>query len=283
METIFSKMLVRLRKEAGFPTAYRFYHDNGGADVLKISYRKYLLIEQGKSLPVLDRFSIFLYALRVVHKSAQANELIAAWLRTLAGEENYREIIEPLLAAKQGGAGFSPMQKAMKKALDMKKYYLTLEQLESIFATKDNYLCYLALSNDTGAWTKKEFALRLKLTEGEAEKALKALAGAKILKEAKKGVYKCPLAEAMVEFPHLTTVRPELLAKLRKYQEELIAAGAPVWIRKGVVRADELAFRDFFPLMNINLTTAQTYAVTEKTDKSALFMVEGRITKLRDF
>lgn len=283
METIFSKLLVRLRKEAGFPTAYRFYHDNGGKNILKISYRKYLSIEQGKILPVLDRFSIFLYALRVVHKSAQANELIAAWLRTLAGEENYREIIEPLLAPKQGGAGFSPMQKAMKKALDMKKYYLTPEQIEVIFATRDNYLCYLALSNDTGAWTKKEFAGRLKMTEAEAGKALKDLAGAKILKEAKKGVYKCPLADAMVEFPHLTTVRAELLAKLRGYQEELLAAGAPVWIRKGVIRADEIVFRDFFPVMNVNITTAQTYAVTEKTDKSALFMVEGRITKLRDF
>ena len=35
--------------------------------------------------------------------------------------------------------------------------------------------------------------------------------------------------------------------------------------------------------MGVNISTAQTYAVTEKTEKSALFMVEGKITKLRDF
>lgn len=55
MATIFSEMLVKLRKAAGFSTAYRFYHDSGGAGMLKISYRKYLLLEQGQSLPSADK------------------------------------------------------------------------------------------------------------------------------------------------------------------------------------------------------------------------------------
>lgn len=33
----------------------------------------------------------------------------------------------------------------------------------------------------------------------------------------------------------------------------------------------------------LNICTAQTYAVTGKTEKSALFMVEGRITRLKEF
>ncbi|MBI4351728.1 MAG: hypothetical protein HY550_09830 [Elusimicrobia bacterium] len=283
METIFSKMLKQLRKDAGFDTAYRFYHDNGGREVLKISYRKYLLIEQGRILPVLERLGIFLFALRIVNKSAEANAFVAAWLKTMAGEENFREIIEPLITAKQDTPGFSPMQKAMKKALDTRKYYLTPEQIEVMFATRDNYLCYLALSNDTGAWTSKEFAARLGLARPRAEKALKALAGAKIVKEVKKNVYKCPLAGAMVEYPHLATLKPGLLKKVRGYDDELVATGAPVWTRSGIIRADETVFRSFFPVMGVNISTAQTYAVTEKTEKSALFMVEGKITKLRGF
>lgn len=283
METIFSKMLVRLRKDAGFPTAYRFYHDNGGKGVLKISYRKYLLVEQGKNLPALERLGIFLFALRIVNKSAEANELVTAWLKTMAGEETFREIIAPLMTVSPDTPGFSPMQKAMRKALDMKKYYLTPAQIGVIFSTRDTHLCYLALSNDTSAWTKNEFAARLKMPGSAAGKALKALAGAKIVKEVRKDVYKCPLAGAMVEYPHLTTLEPGLLKKVRDYDEELVAAGQPVWMRSGIIRADETVFRSFFPVMGVNISTAQTYAVTEKTEKSALFMVEGKITKLRDF
>ena len=283
METIFSKMLVRLRKDAGFPTAYRFYHDNGGRGVLKISYRKYLLIEQGRNLPALERLGTFLFALRIVNKSAEANELAIAWLKTMAGEDAFRDIIEPLLTAKPDAPGFSPMQKAMKKALDTKKYYLTPEQIEVMFSTRDTYLCFLAMSNDTGAWSKKEFAARLAMPQARANAALKALAGAKIVKAVKKDVYKCPLAGAMVEYPHLASLPQELLKKMRGFDAELLAAGEPVWLRSGIIRADETVFRSFFPVMGINISTAQTYAVTEKTEKSALFKVEGKITKLRNF
>ena len=48
MATIFSDVLTQLRKDSGFATAYSFYHDNGGAPVLKVSYRKYLMMEQGE-------------------------------------------------------------------------------------------------------------------------------------------------------------------------------------------------------------------------------------------
>lgn len=283
METTFSKLLVRLRKEAGFPTAYRFYHDNGGRHALKISYRKYLLIEQGRSLPVPGRLGTFLFALRIVNKSAEANALVTAWLKTMAGEDTFKEIIEPLITAKAGTPGFSPMQEAMRKALSGKKYYLTPEQVEVIVAARANYLCFTAISNDTCAWQKNEFAERIGLPAAVAEKALKALAGAKLVKEIKKGVYKCPLAGAMVEYPHLATLAPGLMKKLREYDDELVAEGQPVWFNNGIIRADEVVFRSFFPVMGVNICTAQTYAVTEKTERSALFMVEGRIIKLRDF
>ena len=69
-------MLVQLSKEAGFPTAYRFYHDNGGAAGLKISYRNYLLIEQGKKLPALGRLVTFTWALRLISKTPTANALV---------------------------------------------------------------------------------------------------------------------------------------------------------------------------------------------------------------
>lgn len=283
METIFSKKLVQLRKAAGFPTAYRFYHDNGGRGVLKISYRKYLLIEQGKSLPALERLNVFLFALRIVNKSAAANELVAAWLKTLAGEDSYAELIEPLVSRTQGAQGYSPMQEAMSKALSDKKYYLTPAQVAVIAASKANHLCFTALSNDTGSWTVKDLSGLFGVPARELAAALKALCGAKLLKEVRKNVYKCPFAGAMLEYPHLATLDPALMKRLGERSSLLTAEGAPVWMSRGIIRADEVALRSFFPIMGLNIQTAQTYAITEKTDRSALFMVEGRITKLKKF
>ena len=51
MSTAFSETLCRIRAAEGFPTAYRFFHDNGGTQVLGFTYRQYLRMEQGKNLP----------------------------------------------------------------------------------------------------------------------------------------------------------------------------------------------------------------------------------------
>lgn len=73
METIFSRQLTAARKSAGFSTAYRFYHDNGGQAILKLTYRNYLRLEQGLILPVPEKLGVLLFALRLTHGSPEAN------------------------------------------------------------------------------------------------------------------------------------------------------------------------------------------------------------------
>jgi len=283
METIFSKLFVELRKEAGFPTAYRFYHDSGGKDVLKISYRKYLLIEQGKILPVMSRLGTFIWALHMTHKTPKANSFVSAWLKTMAGEENFRELIEPLIAADPGAAKLSYMQKALDKSMNAKKYCITMDQVKVIFANPDNHLCYIAITEDKDAWTIKEFADRLKLTGPAAGKALKELSKVKLVKEIKKGVYKCPIAGMLKDFPHQNTMPAGLRKKIEDYKTGLSLKGKRIYRGRITFRADERELSGFIPVMDVNLTTASTYAIHEKTPNSALFVVEGSVIKLRDF
>ena len=283
METPFSKLLVELRKGAGFPTAYKFYHHNGGKGVLKISYRNYLVLEQGKSLPALDRLGTFMWALHLFHKSAEANTFVSAWLETMAGPDNFKELFQPLLAAKPDAQGLSPMQSAMQKAMTNTKIHISVEQMETIFANQDNHLCFHAITNDTGAWSKKEFAARLRLTEAAAQKALKALTRAKIVKEIKKGVYRSPLAGALVQYPRRELLSPELTAKMQDYGDKMAAGGTRVLQCRTMVRADRKQFQNFFPVMQVNNDTAASYAIGEKTESSALYLVEGKITRIREF
>lgn len=283
MDTMFFEVLVKLRREAGFPTAYGFYTANGGAPVLKITYRKYLLFEQGRELPAVEKLSRLFFALRLIPKSFQANELVVAWLRSLSGEEVFKNILQPVISEKAQASSLSPLHKAVKRALTGNKYQLTPGQFNAILTDRSTYLCYLALAEDTGLWSPENLAKALKLKTTDTATALKILAGARILKADRKGLYRCPFASGLIDFPHLSTVSPEVRAKLAAYHKELLATGTCSLMHGCVVRADAAEFRNFFPLMTLNVSTAQTYAVHEKTDKSALFFVESKVTKLRDF
>ena len=283
MGTLFSDTLTRLRKTAGFPTAYRFYHDNGGAPVLQLSYRKYLLMEQGRILPVIGRLQKIFFALRLPPRTPSANELVLAWLRTMAGEEAFRELIEPALGAKTEAAGLSPLHKALERSLADKKSHVTPDQFRVILSSLETYKCSLTLENDTGAWSAADLAKALGIKKPAAEKSLGALAKAGLLKEMRKGLYKSRLAGTMVEYPNLDIIDPALRGKLRGYLKEIEDSGATEWASKGVIRADALALRGLFPLINMNVAAAQTYAVTEKTDKTAFFYIIGKVVRLWDF
>lgn len=283
MGTLFSETLTKIRKEAGFPTAYRFYHDNGGAPALKVSYRKYLRMEQGRILPVIDRLKRFLFALRLLPQTSTANQLIIAWLKTMAGEDAYDFVLAPLIAVKATKHGISPLHKAMRRVLSEKKQYITPAQFRTILSSRDTYLCSVAMESDTGIWSPETLAKPLRITKKAAAKAMMTLAKAGMLKEVKKGFFKYALTAGMVEYPHLNSIEQSFQDKLAGYKKELADTSKLHWARGCLIRADAAALRDFLPLMELNISTAQTYTITEKTENSAIFLVEGRVIKLRDF
>lgn len=281
MGTIFSDTLVKLRQEAGFPSAYRFFHDNGGDKVLGMCYRKYLLMEQGRILPLFKHMRGFIFGLRLVRGSAPGKELTRAWLRAMAGDELFGEILEPMLADKPAVLALSPAQKALRQAIAGRKFYMTLEHLDVISATPEAHLCYQLLSNDSGVWTPEKLAIAAGLSKASAAGVIKKFFSVKLLRKSGKG-YKCPLAGAQVESPQ-RAASEELFERLSKRHDELIASGKRTWFRRGIVRADADTLRDFFQLMSVNLSSVTAYTVQEKTPKSALFVVEAKAVKIRDF
>ena len=61
----FSEALLALRREAGFPSAYRFYHRNGGRRHFGFTYVHYLRLEKGAKAPRAEAFGAILKALRL--------------------------------------------------------------------------------------------------------------------------------------------------------------------------------------------------------------------------
>lgn len=282
MATQFSDTLQRLRKAAGFPTAYRFFHDNGGDKVLGMCYRKYLMMEQGRILPLFKHMRAFIFGLRLVPNCAEARELATAWLRTMAGDEAYDEILRPLLAASPAGPGLSPMDKAMKATMASRRIYMNPEQLRAIAAAPANFRCFLALSNDSGAWAPAELAPQLGLGAAAVKKALEELAAAGLLKKAK-GAFKCPYADVPIEFPHMNSGFKDAYDRIRKYQEEMLSSGQKVWFRRGFIRADADALANFFPVLATGVDSAGGYSVDKKSARSGVFAIESSVVKLLDF
>lgn len=282
MATVFSETLIRLRKEAGFSTAYRFYHDNGGAPVLKISYRKYLLIEQGKNLPDAQRIPILLTTLRLPKNTPDAVELMTAWLRTLAGEEVYASHLKPLLSSAPVPAGGGMVQ-ALRRSIAEKKYHMTEEQVMATLSSFEAYKCGFVLENDDGDWTAEALArtLRIKLTE--AQKALKDLAAAGLTKEVKKGVYRSRIAGKMVEYPTFLSMRQQVGDKLRSYMKRLENESTVESSTIGLFRADSLAIKGYYPLLKSTVEATHSYATVKKAGNSAAFFVMGRVLKMWDF
>ena len=108
MGTIFSNTLKRLRHESGFRTAYQFYHGNGEKAVLKVTYRGWLLTEEGKTLPAFKNLGILMCAMRLVPNSTAASELVLAWLKTALGEEEVRHFLGPMLNPPPAPSVLSP-------------------------------------------------------------------------------------------------------------------------------------------------------------------------------
>ena len=281
MKTIFSEALSKLRKGAGFTTAYRFYHDNGGKPVLTFSYRKYLLFEHGEALPspdVLGRISV---ALKLIPKSPPAGGLAAAWLKTMAGEEAYSSNFEPFIAIKTEAPGLSPVHKAMARYI--KKHPISVAQAVRILSSYQHYRSFLLLVHDTGDWSGAALAKAAGLSAAAAAGILSDFAKAGILKRVKTGLYRAPGGNMILEFPRAEILPPGLNDKMRGYQAELLSSGALAWRRLNVLRSEAAELAAFYPVLSLSMSAANAYEVGEKTKNSAVFAIESRVVKLFDF
>lgn len=283
MGTEFSELLTELRLAAGFPTAYRFFTDNGGTPVLKTTYRRYLLIEAGKVLPKFKDLGTYIYALRLTPKFPAGAELILAWLKTGLGADGYKSLLEPLLKIPFPESPASPLHKALDKHLANSKYYVTPPQLEAIVSDKHAFVCWSYLSKDLGAWSPKDFAATVGIPRSAAVAGMQTLAAVKLLKKDRSGLYSCPFASRSIEMPSGPN-SPRHIKKMLAFRDELIASAEfLVYRRAGLVRASFSDFSTFLPLLSTNIMAAAAYASAKKQKDSALFAVDCKVVKIRDF
>lgn len=282
MATIFSETLTRFRKEAGFPTAYKFFHGNGGGKVLGMCYRKYLMMEKGSILPLFRHLTGFIIGLHLELNSARGQELVTAWLKTMAGEDAFNSLLKPMLTGGAAVPALTPIHKTMEKSLACGTYHVTPSQVAVIAASPANFRCFIALSNDCGAWTPEQLAPELQLGAAETSKALLALTATKLLKR-QKNAFKCRYADKHLVFPNMANSLAANYGKIKKYQDAMLAAGKRLWLRSLFIRADRNNIPSLLELLGVTVSSANGYSVTSKRETSALYSVDASVTKLLDF
>lgn len=283
MATIFSETLVRMRKEAGYATAYRFFHDNGGAQLFKVSYRNYLMMEQGRNLPVLGRLQKILVGLHMPLATPAARELTLAWLRTMAGEEAYADLLEPLLAHGAPAGPLNPAEEALRRSLAGRKYHIGIKQIQATVTSYEAYKCFFMIETEAGALTAESVAAASGMKRAEADKILKAFLKAGLVRAEGKGAYRSKLAGLLVEYPDGPAIPREALARIKDYQARFAAEGRQEFGFSGTLRADADALRGFFPMLRSAVEASYAFSTTQKTRKSAGFLVSARVHKLWDF
>ena len=96
----FSEALLALRREAGFPSAYRFYHRNGGRRHFGFTYVHYLRLEKGAKAPRAAAFGAILKALRLAPAQDGARKMFQSYLLDVLGSpEAYELVVGGLSAA----------------------------------------------------------------------------------------------------------------------------------------------------------------------------------------
>lgn len=279
----FGAVLVKLRREAGFPTAYRFYHGNGGKRHFPFTYVHYLRIERGRKLPRPEWFGRLVSALRLAPGPA-GRELYLSYLKgLLKTEEAYGLILAPLISA-SAPARRPAGAEAMRWLKAQHSKHLTPEQFRVLSGSEAAYWCSEALFNETESLSAAEIASTFALSEKAAAAGLQVLEKAGMARKTSTGRYRSRWPGKFFTFPgRLEGMKSELESIAGFWEKMYRRRGRPAGERVELVRAEAESMRQYTATLAETLDTANALATHSRGEATGLFLIEARVRKLIDY
>ncbi|MBI5597614.1 MAG: hypothetical protein HY928_16110 [Elusimicrobia bacterium] len=285
----FGRALERLRRNAGFTSAYQFYHKNGGRKHFPFTYMHYLRLERKGHLPRPQWLARIMLSLRLETGQEASRELFDAYLRDmLVTDEAYELVAGTLLraAAPAGTAAVAPS--ATEIALTWLRahhtVHLTPEQFRGLAAAPAVYWCHELLANDSGAWTGFSAAQRLGLSPKAAAAAFGRLKELGLARETSPGRFKAREAGKVYTWPgRLTGMGRELDAVLGYWQAFYEKNGSAIFDRVELVRAEAADVRAYLPNLFTPVEEAAGLARHDPGKDTGLYAVETRVRRLLKF
>jgi hypothetical protein len=280
----FSEALSALRREAGFPSAYRFYHRNGGRRHFGFTYVHYLRLEKGAKAPRAEAFGAILKALRLAPAADGARAMFRAYLLDVLGSPEAYELIVgsvsksvPTVSPTLAEGGFDRLKREHLM-------HMSIEQFTAVSNDETSYWTSELLLNDNGAWTPKDVAERLDCAPKAAAEALDRLTKAKLLRSTSPGRYKTRQPGKFWTFPGRSKGMEPLLDRVRDFWDAMAKRrGGAFGERLELVRASSSVMRQYMNALHHAVDEANLAATHSKGEDTALFLIEGRVRRLLPF
>jgi hypothetical protein len=278
----FAEVLRRLRQEAGFHTAYAFYHKNGGKRTFPFTYAYYAKLERGEGLPRGKWLDLLLSMLRIRPTQAAKREFILAFLSDLVGDNDaFNSLVSPLLKP-------SPDQpsekKVIKRLLSGQAYHLSPKQLSATLSTSPAYWVFNCVINNARAMTEEELTAVTGFSKIEIKNAVAKLSKEKLLKKGRGGRHSSPLACRYIVYPRGYKGYESDLRKLEHHLESMGKSKGEEILKMGTLirtRRDSVAETSRTIVDALEAVSADS--VYEAEAGTGLFSVETRIRKLLSF
>ncbi len=278
----FGAALVRVRTEAGFITAYAFYHKNGGRRVFPCTFPYYLRIERGTALPRPGWLPVFLALLRIPPTDALWRRFIVDYLRDHFGsEEAFQSAVAPLLRPAESSG---MRQQTVRRLVSERAYHLTPEQFQTVISDDAAYWCFECLVNERGAMTPAELARETGADEAKITAGLKRLTRAKLAKAVAGGRWKSPISGKFYVFPQGYPGHEADRIKRHAILDRMTnRKGKWLFHANVVLRADDASMRRSAGVFTDAMEGVSAYCVYEKGEDTGLYQVETRTRRLLPF
>lgn len=276
----FSGKLARARREAGFKTAYQFYHANGGRRHFPFTYVHYLRLENRGRLPRPEWMPRIVKALRLGPGETGARRFFEAYLKDLLGTDGFETVAAPLLCrhpsaglpAESSGLGWMKAEHAI---------HMTPEQFAAIASDPAAYWCSEVLLSDEEAWGEEALARHLALEPKAVKKGLQKLAVAGLARKMSGGRWKSRHPGKFFTFPGRLEGMEDAFKRVQGYWEARYKKeGGEISARVELVRAESSFARRYAHSLNEAVDAANLGAVRTKGEDTGLYLVEARVRRL---
>lgn len=275
----FAMILRQVRREAGYATAYAFYHKNGGRAIFPFTYVHYLRLERAVSLPRPEWMPTLLFALRLPQHSTCVRELNIAYLKALLRTAPaYESVLAPLLAASPG-RGFSETSAALWRA--RQTVHMTPKQFLAVASDSVVYWCSEFILNDRGSFRVEDLASLTGASAAAVGAALAELRTTKLVKSVARGRWRSAKPGAIYSFPGRLPGLQKALDRIAGYWEARARRdGGPVAWRMELVRASARRIAAYSGSLLESVDSAADLSTHDKGEDTGFFLVRAEIKKI---
>jgi hypothetical protein len=278
----FDQVLRKLRAGAGYSSSRAFYNDLGGRAFFGCTYRQFLNVESGQSLPGAKLLEKIAAGLGLGRRRENAREFVLAYLNSLTGSKDVVHMISVALAEAPAdmGKGQSPLVKSMARTSEKNQRNYTKAESQLVMAAPENYWAFQVLAHDKGHWTAAKIAETTGIPLKDIQNGLQRLSKTKLISKDKTGKYFCP--EAGKVFLHPSDgIYGGGAAKIGEYREAMIDKRGERLLKLSFSsRASEAELRQYFPFLIDGVMGAEVCSNEEGGEDSILFEISTKISKI---